>query len=319
MTTDQHLNTGSMALDALPEDEAAAFTEHLETCPTCSAELASFLETAAILGGSVAQAPPASLRRSVMQAVATTAQLPPLTSPVGAADPVMGRHRQAPDAAEPGGSSPDMQSPGVQSVGSQWPGVQSPNPRSPGAEVPGVQSPAEASSPPVDLSSEAASSPDGPLATVTVLRRPWYRRPQALLAAAVAAVVLGGGVTAVVATRSPATQTATQCVAAATDKSVLTPTAGAKGDVTLSPTCDAAVINMPFLPPAPAGKVYQVWVIKGKNASSVKVLGSNAGNASSQFSTPVHAGDSAIGVTIEPSPGSPKPTVDPFWLVPLTS
>jgi anti-sigma factor RsiW len=106
-TTDQHLNTGSMALDALPEDEAAAFSLHLETCPTCSAELTSFLETAAILGSSVAQAPPASLRRSVMQAIAVTPQLPPLTAPVSTIGPPLGRHRQD-DAGQPvDGSTPD--------------------------------------------------------------------------------------------------------------------------------------------------------------------------------------------------------------------
>ena len=266
MTTDQHLNTGSMALGALPPDEAAAFTEHLDTCPTCSAELTSFLETAAILGSSVAQTPPAGLRRSVLQAIANTPQLPPLTAPVETADPVPDRHLSA--------------------VGP-----------STGDDV----------------------LPQSPLATVLALRRPWYRRPQALLAAAVAAVVLGGGVTAIVATRPPAAQTATECVTAAADKSVLTPTVGGKGDVTLSPACNAVVINMPALPAAPAGKVYEVWVIKGKAASSVKVLNANAGNTTSEFSTSVHAGDSAIGVTLEPSPGSPKPTANPFWLVPLTS
>ena len=265
--TDQHLNTGSMALDALPQDEAAAFALHLETCPTCSAELTSFLETAAILGSSVAQTPPASLRRSVMQAVAVTPQLPPLTAPTSAADPALGRHRQDDPVVTP----------------------------TPAAET------------------------DAPLATVTELRRPWYRRPQALLAAAVAALVLGGGATAIVANQSPAKQTASQCVAAAADKSTIKPTVGAAagGTVTLAPSCDTVVVNMPKLPDAPAGKVYQVWVIKGKTASSVKTLMNNSGEPSSAFDAEVHAGASAIGVTIEPEPGSSAPTTDPFWVVPL--
>lgn len=266
-TTDQHLNTGSMALDALPQEEAAAFSLHLETCPTCSAELTSFLETAAILGSSVAQTPPASLRRSVMQAVAATPQLPPLTAPTTAADPAMGRHRQDDPVATPA----------------------------------------------------TEAQPEAPLATVTELRRSWYRRPQALLAAAVAAIVIGGGVTAVVANQSPAQQTASQCVAAAADRSTISPTVGASagGTVTLAPSCDAVVVNMPKLPDAPAGKVYQVWVIKGKAASSVKTLMNNSGEPSSAFDAEVHTGASAIGVTIEPSPGSPAPTTDPFWVVPL--
>src|ERR1700712_5470813 len=94
MTTDQHLNTGAMALGSLPEDEAASFVDHLETCEACAAELASFRETAAILGSSVAQTPPAGLRLAVFEAVSRTPQLPPLTDPTSGADAALGRHRQ---------------------------------------------------------------------------------------------------------------------------------------------------------------------------------------------------------------------------------
>src|ERR1700712_2798020 len=106
MTTDQHLNTGAMALGALPEDEAASFVDHLETCEVCAAELDSFRETAAILGSSVAQTPPAGLRRSVMEAISRTPQLPPLTDPVSGADAALGRHRQPPAPEEELPSSP---------------------------------------------------------------------------------------------------------------------------------------------------------------------------------------------------------------------
>ncbi len=268
MTTDQHLNTGSMALGALPGDEAAEFADHLATCSTCAAELASFLETAAILGSSVAQTPPASLRRSVMQAVASTPQLPPLTAPV-AFDPVLGRHRQ----------------------------------------------PSEAEDAP------ASAVPEQGLATVTPLHRPWYRRPQALIAAAVAALVIGGGGGALLARQSaqPASVATGDCVAAATDKAVISPTVGSGGNVTLVPSCDTAVVAIPALPAAPAGKVYQVWVIKGSNASSIAVMNPSANGSPAPFSTSVHAGDSAIGVTVEPAPGSAKPTTTPFWVVPLTA
>lgn len=272
-TADPHLNTGSMALDALPQDEAAAFSVHLETCPTCSAELTSFLETAALLGSSVAQTPPASLRRTVMQAIAVTPQLPPLTAPAHAPDPAWGRHRTDEATA-------------------------------------------------VEVPDELQSPPTNPLATVIAMRRPWYRRPQSLLAAAVAALVLGGGITAVVATRSPAQQTAAECVAAAADKTTITPTVGAAvgGTVTLVASCDTAVVNMPKLDDAPDGKVYQVWVIKGKTASSVKVLKNNSGTPDSAIDAEVHAGASAIGVTLEPGPaGSAAPTTDPIWVVPLSS
>ena len=53
--------------------------------------------------------------------------------------------------------------------------------------------------------------------------------------------------------------------------------------------------------------------------ASVKVLKNNSGAPDSAFDAEVHAGATAIGVTLEPAPaGSAKPTTDPFWVVPLT-
>src|SRR6478609_2079972 len=71
---DMHLDTGAMALGALPEDEAAAVEAHLATCDSCPAELAGFRETVALLGSVAAEAPPASLRRAIMARIAVTPQ-----------------------------------------------------------------------------------------------------------------------------------------------------------------------------------------------------------------------------------------------------
>lgn len=98
MNTDMHLNTGAMALHALPADEESAFIDHLDTCETCAPEVAGFTETLARLGVLTAEEPPASLRDKVMAAVAITPQLPPLT------DEAKGRHRAAPAPAPETGS-----------------------------------------------------------------------------------------------------------------------------------------------------------------------------------------------------------------------
>jgi anti-sigma-K factor RskA len=82
-----HLDTGALALNALPEDEAAEVEAHLATCDSCPAELAGFLETVALLGSVAAEAPPASLRRAIMARIAVTPQLPPLAPPI--AEPVV--------------------------------------------------------------------------------------------------------------------------------------------------------------------------------------------------------------------------------------
>jgi anti-sigma factor RsiW len=281
MTTDQHLNTGAMALGALPEDEAAEYSEHLQSCATCTAELTGFLETAAILGSSAAQTPPASLRGAVMEAVSRTAQLPPLTNGADN-DSGFGRHRQDGRTAAGDTGRPDT---GQSSTGQ----------------------------------SNAGQSDAGRLASVIPLR-PWYRRPQALLAAAVAVLVIAGGLTFVFANRSATPPSAGECVASAGDKAVIKPTVGSGGDATLSPSCDAVAVNMPPLPAAPSGKVYQLWVIKGKAASSVAVMSTNPGGPAAVVVTKVHVGDTAVGVTLEPAPnGSPAPTTKPFWVVPLTA
>lgn len=260
MTTDQHLNTGAMALGSLPQDEAVDFLGHLETCSTCTAELTSFQETAAILGGSVAQTPPASLRRAVMEAVARTPQLPPVTDSVNE----LGRHRQATESTV-------------------------------------ISVPAQS-------------------AAVIPMRRQWYRRPQALLAAAAAVLVIGGGTTLVVTQQSstPSSATGAACVAAALDRSVLTPNVGTGGDVAFSPTCDTAVVNMPDLPALPVGKTYQLWVLSGEKATSAGLVDRKADGSVTAIPAAVHTGATAVGVTVEPAGGSTAPTTTPIWIVPLT-
>ena len=78
MASDPHLNTGALALDAMTDDEATEAVAHVADCESCAAELAGFLETAALLGSVAAEVPPSSLRRAVMAAIAITPQLPPV-------------------------------------------------------------------------------------------------------------------------------------------------------------------------------------------------------------------------------------------------
>lgn len=87
MTSPLHLDTGVLALGAMPTDEVAEARSHIDTCEACSSELVGFLETAAMLGSAVAQTPPPSLRRAIMDRIAVTPQLPPLTAPSRPAAP----------------------------------------------------------------------------------------------------------------------------------------------------------------------------------------------------------------------------------------
>src|SRR5581483_6032705 len=68
---DVHELTAAYALDALNDDERAAFESHLAQCEQCRAELAGLSETAAALAlAAPAAAPPARLRASILAAAA---------------------------------------------------------------------------------------------------------------------------------------------------------------------------------------------------------------------------------------------------------
>ncbi|WP_062377108.1 anti-sigma factor [Demequina pelophila] len=77
MTDNVHGLLGPYAVDAVTPAERAAFEAHLPTCEECRLELASLLETAAVLGEAEAATPPPSLRGRVLDEVARTAQVPP--------------------------------------------------------------------------------------------------------------------------------------------------------------------------------------------------------------------------------------------------
>lgn len=75
---DLHVLTGSYVLDAVSPDEREEFERHLQTCPTCAAEVRGLRETAARLAMARAVAPPARMEQRVLAATYRTRQLPPL-------------------------------------------------------------------------------------------------------------------------------------------------------------------------------------------------------------------------------------------------
>lgn len=74
---DLHLSAAAYALDALPDDERAAFEAHLTTCPACVAEVDTLRTTAAHLAEPTTAPVPHTLREHVLAEVARTPQLPP--------------------------------------------------------------------------------------------------------------------------------------------------------------------------------------------------------------------------------------------------
>jgi hypothetical protein len=83
---DLHVLTGSYALDAVSPDEREEFERHLQTCPTCDAEVRGLRETAARLAMARSVAPPARMEQRVLAATYQARQLPPLSGdPLSAA------------------------------------------------------------------------------------------------------------------------------------------------------------------------------------------------------------------------------------------
>ncbi len=81
MNADEHVLAGAYALNALPPEEAVAFRRHLAECPACSQEVEELQATAAELGATTTEAPPAELRDRVLHAVHHTRQIPPINAP----------------------------------------------------------------------------------------------------------------------------------------------------------------------------------------------------------------------------------------------
>jgi anti-sigma-K factor RskA len=71
---DMHSLAAAYALDAVDPDEATAFERHMSICGTCAEEVREMRETAARLGASVAEEPPAALRSRVLGEAARTPQ-----------------------------------------------------------------------------------------------------------------------------------------------------------------------------------------------------------------------------------------------------
>jgi anti-sigma-K factor RskA len=103
MSPDIHTLTGAYAVDALSDDERQVFESHLGACGPCRQEVAELQATAARLGGSLHEPPPAELKGRVLVAIDRTRQEPPSSDDrswpdAGSADP---------DPASPAGGHGD--------------------------------------------------------------------------------------------------------------------------------------------------------------------------------------------------------------------
>ena len=86
---------------------------------------------------------------------------------------------------------------------------------------------------------------------------------------------------------------------------------GHYGGVAVGP--DGQAVLALAVPPAPASKTYEAWVIRAGKATPAGLFSGRPGTSIVKVSKPVGAG-SVVAVTVEPSGGSPQPTSKPFVL-----
>jgi anti-sigma-K factor RskA len=274
-----HVLSGSYALDALDAQERAEFERHLQHCPSCQAEVRGLRETAARLAIARAARPPARLEQRVLAATYRTRQLPPLTG---------ARLRW------------DLRRTRVAQLFAGW-------------------------------LAAGQSRPDSSQASRSDRSRgngwsnSWLRSPRLVGAVAAASVVaaVGLGITQVSTQHqldsAQARSAAIAKVLDAPDARIEATSAPAGGAVTVvvSALQREAVVTTRGMPALSTSRVYQVWVMSSAGARSVGLLASTD-HIGQLLASGVRSGDQ-IGITVEPSGGSTRPTTTPVATVPLTT
>jgi len=94
---------------------------------------------------------------------------------------------------------------------------------------------------------------------------------------------------------------------------------GGTATVSISPSHDALVVRMKDVPPPPAGKVYQMWLIP-KDGSTPVSQGLMDAEALSKPALVKGIGSAAaLGITVEPAGGSATPTLPTVAAAPLNT
>lgn len=277
MSPDLHHLSGAYSVDALETDERTAFEQHFAACAACRAEVIELTEAAHAVGALSDTTPPPSLRAGVLAGISRVRPLPP-TLDAGTLDATTDVTWSSGPSATP--STPvDIDAP-----------------------------------PPVTAAGEAAATTQG----ATIL--PFFRRTTTWIAAAAAAAVLavGGLVWGPLSDDSAPQLTALQQVEQAQDATTVTKHQGAvTATLAFSPSLDRSALSLDGMPPAPQGKVYQLWYIGSGGARSAGFLTALDEGRGQAVLAGSLMGAKQVGVTIEPAGGSKTPTTDPVMVVSL--
>ena len=153
--------------------------------------------------------------------------------------------------------------------------------------------------------------------------RSWFRQPLGIAASLLLVLSLALGAVALGAHRDAeqAEQLAARIAAVATDpdRVALGQPISTGGNASVVAAGGNAVFRAQGLAVLPEDRGYQLWVMDEEGAArSVGVLGRGTSSHVERFVEDVGAGDS-IGLTVEPSAGSDRPTTDPVLLMAMSA
>jgi anti-sigma-K factor RskA len=287
-TNDSGALSGAYALNALTPEERSAFEETLVSSDSVRHEVTELTDTAVLLGLAAAPvAPSAALKASIMDRIQSLPQLPALDSDERDAKL---REPKTRDAAVTEGAG--------------------------AAPVP--SEPVTVASAPIAAPSPAAAAGAQTPAERTAQAR-WFSKPVVALASAAAVIglIAGGGVIVNTLNESNSRQVMADRLAqinAAPDTQKAAAEVAGGGTATLvwSNELLASAIVVDGLKPLPADKVYELWYIgeSGPRPAGTFTVGDD-GATWRVLDGDMQAGD-VVGVTVEPSGGSPEPTTDPI-------
>jgi anti-sigma-K factor RskA len=151
----------------------------------------------------------------------------------------------------------------------------------------------------------------------------WRRRLAWLVAAASLIAVIALTVTLVQTDaqfdRARALQARIAAVLAAPDARAISQETSAGGTATVvySRERHALVVTSAQLPPAPQGKVYELWLLGPPRVRPAGFLRPAHNGRSASVLVPGLVGGDQLGVTVEPAGGTPRPTTTPILVMPL--
>jgi anti-sigma-K factor RskA len=170
-----------------------------------------------------------------------------------------------------------------------------------------------------DIAQTRQLSPLLPAAVIDLAERRRRRQRWAgsLMASAAAVAAFTAGALVVNRDDQPAYAAELEAVLGQNDGRLVTLTAadaGSAGSVKVawSETLDSAVFLADDLPPAPAGKAWELWLINEDGPVAMSVL-DDARDGQVRAVFDVDSRPVAWGVTLEPESGSPVPTSDVFY------